>query len=92
MLSIWKFELIGALGVQDIMAPLDMKPLSVAYQHTRLTLWGEVVTDKPMVSHHMYVAGTGQRLPDTVSQDYTYIGTASAREMPFVWHVYIKER
>lgn len=86
---------LGLVGVQQIYAHRDIKPLSVQLQNGSFCLWYQTSTELPsrqasaLPTHLIHVVGTGHMLP-AVANVYglEYISTVQDGEM--VWHFYFE--
>ena len=73
---------------QALMLPRGAVPLATDMQRDVLCLWVMVDTEQPAVMRRVFVAGTGNPLPDEIVAT-RYVG--STQDGPFVWHVFVGE-
>jgi len=87
MKTIYKYQL-GITSRQIVEIPEQSKILSVANQRGHLCLWVMVNSYKPLVKRTIEILGTGNPIPESISQPVGrhFIGTVIIE--PFVWHVF----
>lgn len=84
MKKIYKYEL-EVTDKQVVMVPEDSEPLSVQVQNGIVCLWMLVDPDQQLEELHVFVVGTGNKMPAGVDE-HDYVGTVQVGE--FVWHVF----
>lgn len=86
-MKIFKYPL-EVTDMQEIRAPIGMKPLSVQVQKKTLCLWAAVDSSKSDVMHTVHIYGTGHDVDDHVKDHF--VGTVQMMDGDLVLHVFCK--
>lgn len=86
--TVWKQAVEVSDKSTHIRMPTTTKPLYVAMQYGRPTVWFEVDPDPSRLSGtcEFRIFGTGHQIP----RGWEYVGTCIDRKLHLVWHVYWK--
>lgn len=82
MKTIWKFDLVSSCAIQ---IPEGAEILSVDEQQDIIRMWALVDTDKPLVTRHFFIYGTGYTLP---AEPLQFIGTVHLYNGTLVFHIW----
>lgn len=85
MKTVFKYA-IGLTDKATLDVPAGAEWIHVAWQNSRLCVWGIVESDNEKVSIDFFVVGTGHPMPE---RPVAHIG--SVLDGPFVWHVFTRE-
>lgn len=84
MRTIWKYEL-DRTDEQVVRVPMVAEFLHVGCQDgVHPVVWALIDTDRPLEDRLLYIAGTGNPVPEP--WEGRYVGSAICG--PFVWHVF----
>ena len=82
MITVYKFAFGANQSELALSIPLNAKPVHVAVQNRRITMWFELDTEEEKVDRHFKVVPTGAEVPE----QGTHI--QSILDGEFVWHIY----
>lgn len=88
MSAVWKFPL-QVTDEQTIEAPADFKALSVHVQNGIPCLWAQVTGGAELLTHRVWVAGTGHPLRDGAANG-RFVGSFLLHGGALVFHVFVE--
>ena len=87
MKAIWR-QVIDITDEQTISARGLSRVLAVDSRRGKVEVWFETDSDKEMAEITLWTIGTGNQMPEEVSQFGNYVGHYFAENNRFVGHVY----
>lgn len=82
MKTVYKFAFPSGTDTLEAKIPADAKPVYVAIQNKRVTMWFELDTEEENVERYFKIVPTGSEVPE----EGTHI--QSIMDGEFVWHIY----
>jgi hypothetical protein len=90
MKTIWKFEL-ELRDEQEILMPLEAKPLHVDVQYGKPYIWALVDPEEGLSNYAFYIFGTGHSLLAGIENEISYLGTFMMLHESMVFHVFVEK-